>query len=54
MIEKKFDNINLFIFPTREEMGKKAADDAEICINKLLKNKSKIENENMTEKSIYK
>ncbi|MDD7270581.1 MAG: 6-phosphogluconolactonase [Spirochaetales bacterium] len=42
MIEKKFDNINLFIFPTREEMGKKAADDAEICINKLLKNKSEI------------
>ena len=40
MIEKKFDNINLFIFPTREEMGKKAADDAEICINKLLKNGS--------------
>ena len=42
MIEKKFDNINLFIFPTREKMGKKAADDAEICINKLLKNKSEI------------
>ena len=36
MIEKKFDNINLFIFPTREEMGKKAADDAAAVFERLM------------------
>lgn len=42
MIVKKYDNIDLMIFPTRKEMGIKAADDAQICIKELLKTKAEI------------
>ena len=42
MLEKKYDNLDLMIFPTRKEMGVKAADDAENCIKKLLNEKAEI------------
>ncbi len=42
MKQLRFDEVELFVYDTREEMGKAAARDAAVCIKELLKERSEL------------
>jgi len=42
MKQLRFDEVELFVYDTREEMGKAAARDAAACIKELLKERSEL------------